>query len=265
MDLKFAIEAILFSAQKPLNLRELRDILNQTADKAEEPEAKPFKKIPEEELTAALAQLEADHAQSGRSYFLACVAGAWQFVSRPEYLPWLRTLYGAKTRPPRLSQPALETLAVVAYRQPVTRAEIEQIRGVAVDGVVATLLERGLIQQAGRAEVVGRPMTYGTTPAFLEYFGLRNLEELPAADELRRIPVERPPSLLTVDPGLATATPDGLKQDPLAGDAGSAGEPVVGTAQTESTTTVEATSPDAPLPADAAAAPAGTGKVEAKL
>jgi len=261
MELRFAIEAILFSSQKPLSLRELRDILNNTADKAEEPEAKVFKKVPEEELTAALAQLEADHAQSGRSYYLACVAGAWQFVSRPEYLPWLRTLYGAKTRPPRLSQPALETLAVVAYRQPVTRAEIEQIRGVAVDGVVSTLLERGLIQQAGRAEVVGRPMTYGTAPAFLEYFGLRSLEELPAADELRRIPVERPPSLLTVDPGLATATPDTLKQEaaPEAAPAAGTADPALGATRTESTAAI-----DPAPPAEAAAPPAAAGAGEAQ-
>src|SRR6185369_4533522 len=82
----------------------------------------------------------------------------------------------------------------------------EQVRGVAVDGVVATLLERGLIENAGRAEVVGRPMTYATTPLFLEYFGLRNLDELPTADELRRIPVQKPESLLTVEGNLATAT-----------------------------------------------------------
>ena len=92
-----------------------------------------------------------------------------------------------KPGPPRLSQPALETLAIIAYRQPITRAEIEQVRGVAVDGVMQTLLERGLVEQVGRAEVVGRPMTYGTTAVFLEYFGLRSLEDLPAADELRRI------------------------------------------------------------------------------
>ena len=115
-----------------------------------------------------------------------CVAGAWQFVTQPEYAGWLRALVGVKARPPRLSQPALETLAIIAYRQPVTRAEIEQIRGVNVDGVMQTLLERGLVEHVGRAEVVGRPMTYGTTALFLEYFGLRSLEGLPAADELRR-------------------------------------------------------------------------------
>jgi len=206
MELKFIIEAILFTSQKPLNLREIREILTASADKGEEHSVKPYKKVREEEIENVLTELEKDHGQSGRSYYLACVAGSWQFVTRPEYMPWLRTLFGVKTRPPRLSQPALETLAIVAYRQPITRAEIEQIRGVAVDGVVATLLERGLIENAGRAEVVGRPTLYSTTPLFLEYFGLRNLEELPAADELRRIPVQKPESLLTVEGNLATAS-----------------------------------------------------------
>ena len=133
-----------------------------------------------------------EHEQAQRSYRLACVAGAWQFVTQPEYAPWLKALVGHKLRPPRLSQPALETLAIIAYRQPITRAEIEQVRGVSVDGVMQTLVERGLVEQVGRAEVVGRPMTYGTTALFLEYFGLRSLEDLPAADELRRIVVQKP-------------------------------------------------------------------------
>jgi segregation and condensation protein B len=131
-------------------------------------------------------------------------------VTQPEYAPWVIALVGLKARLPRLSQPALETLAIIAYRQPVTRAEIEQVRGVTIDGVMATLQERGLVEQVGRAEVVGHPMTYGTTALFLEYFGLRSLEGLPAADELRRIPVTRPEGLLTADPGLATVAPEQL-------------------------------------------------------
>ena len=99
---------------------------------------------------------------------------------------------------------ALETLAIIAYRQPVTRGAIEQIRGVAIDGVMQTLLERRLIEQTGRVEVMGRSMTYSTTPLFLEYFGLRGLEDLPAGDELRRIPLTRPEPLLTTDLGPAT-------------------------------------------------------------
>ena len=104
-----------------------------------------------------------------------------------------------------MTQAALETLAIIAYRQPLTRAEAEQIRGVSVDGVLKMLIDRGLVEQAGRAEVLGRPMTFKTTELFLEYFGLKNLEDLPAADDLRRVPVDKPPGLNTSDPELDTA------------------------------------------------------------
>jgi segregation and condensation protein B len=211
MELKVILEAILFSAQKPLSLKEMRDVFAGAPEHAEGDEnARRLKKVKEAELTGALEELARAHEQGGGSFRLACVAGSWQFVTQPEYAPWLKALVGHKARPPRLSQPALETLAIVAYRQPVTRAELEQVRGVAVDGVMQTLLERGLIEQAGRAEVVGRPMTYATTPGFLEYFGLRSLEDLPAADELRRVVVRKPEGLATVDPGLATAPPEQL-------------------------------------------------------
>ena len=146
-------------------------------------------------MEEALALLQQDYDSLGRSYRLACVAGSWQFVSIPEVAPWVKALVGHRPRPPRLSQAALETLAIIAYRQPLTRAEGEQIRGVAIDGVLKMLLERGLVEQAGRAEVLGRPMTFRTTELFLEYFGLKDLDDLPAADELRRIPVETPSPL----------------------------------------------------------------------
>src|SRR4051812_33872660 len=211
MDLSLILESILFASQKPLSVRELRDLLAGAAEKSDDPVAKEYKKTKEEPLLEALASLEKFYNEANRSYRLACIAGSWQFVSNAEYAPWLKALLGEKNRPSRLSQPALETLTIIAYRQPMTRAEIEQIRGVAVDGVVATLLERGLIENSGRAEVVGRPMQYKTTPQFLEYFGLRSLDDLPAADELRRIPVERPPSLLTVEAGLGPAPPPQVK------------------------------------------------------
>jgi len=210
MELKTIIEAVLFNSQKPLSPKELRDVLSQTAENSEEPLAKSFRKTKDEELIAVLETLAQEHATAARTFRLVCVAGAWQFVSQPEFAPWIKTLVGEKSRPGRLSQPALETLAIIAYRQPLTRAEMEQIRGVAVDGVMQTLLERGIVEQVGRAEVVGRPVLYGTTPAFLEYFGLRGLEDLPAADELRKIPVKKPEALLTVEPGLATAPPEQL-------------------------------------------------------
>jgi segregation and condensation protein B len=211
MELKFILEALLFSAQKPLSTKELKDIFASAPEHAEGNEtARSLKKVKESELETTLEQLAKEHADANRSYHLVCVAGSWQFVTQPDYAPWLKALVGHKVRPPRLSQPALETLAIIAYRQPLTRAEIEQVRGVAVDGVMQTLLERGLIEQVGRAEVVGRPMTYGTTSAFLEYFGLRSLDDLPAADELRRIVVQKPEALVTADPGLATVPPEQL-------------------------------------------------------
>jgi segregation and condensation protein B len=212
MELKFILESLLFSAQKPLSVKELREVLAAAAEaEGADATAKSLAKIKEGELTAALEQLAAEHETAARSYRLACVAGSWQFVTQPEYAPWLKALVGVRIRPSRLSQPALETLAIIAYRQPITRAEVEQIRGVNVDGTMQTLMERGLVEAAGRAEVVGRPPTYGTTTLFLEYFGLRGLEDLPAADELRRIPIAKPPAPVTTDPGLATTPPEQLQ------------------------------------------------------
>jgi segregation and condensation protein B len=214
MELKSILEAILFSAQHPLTPKDLRELLASAAEKSEESTPKEFRKVSTDQITEALEQLASDQDQLGRTYRLMCVAGSWQFATRPDYAPWIKALVGHKVRPPRLSQPALETLAIIAYRQPLTRAEIEQIRGVAVDGVMQTLLERGLVEQTGRAEVPGRPNTYGTTSQFLEYFGLGSLEDLPAADELRRIPIQKPETLLTADhPGLATAPPEGVSSD----------------------------------------------------
>lgn len=224
MELKAILEAVLFSAQKALSLKELREVMSDATQHAEGNEvARAFKKVKEEALTTALEELAREVESANRSYRLVCVAGSWQFVTQPEYAPWLKALIGHRIRPPRLSPPALETLSIIAYRQPITRAEIEQIRGVTVDGVMQTLLERGLVEQVGRAEVVGRPMTYGTTALFLEYFGLRSLEDMPEADELRRIPVQRPEALATADPGLATAPPEQLAlpaEEPSSNDAG---------------------------------------------
>jgi segregation and condensation protein B len=212
MEPKFILEALLFSAQRPMSVKDLRDVLvNAATEENADETAKPFKKIKEEEVAAALEEMAREHAAAGRSYRLVCVAGAWQFVTQPEFSPWLKALVGVKNRPSRLSQAALETLAIIAYRQPVTRAEVEQVRGVNVDGTMQTLLERALVEQSGRAEVVGRPALYSTTPFFLEYFGLRGLDDLPAADELRRIPVERPPAPVTAEPGLATVPPEQLQ------------------------------------------------------
>jgi len=214
MELKSILESLLFSAQKPLSVKELREVLTHAAE-AEDADAtaKSLAKIKDSELTLALEELAREHETAARSYRLACVAGSWQFVTQPEFAQWLKSLVGVKARPTRLSQPALETLAIIAYRQPITRAEVEQIRGVNVDTTMQTLMERGLVETAGRADVVGHPPTYGTTALFLEYFGLRALGDLPAADELRRITIQRPPAPVTADPGLATVPPEPLKAE----------------------------------------------------
>ena len=195
MELKLILESILFSAQKPLSLAELRECMKGAPEHVEEELPKGLAAPKVAAMEEALALLKADYDAMQRSYRLACVAGSWQFVSLADFAPWVKALVGHRPRPPRLSQAALETLAIVAYRQPLTRAEGEQIRGVAIDGVLKMLIDRGLVEPAGRAEVLGRPMTFRTTELFLEYFGLKDLDELPAADELRRIPVESPPPL----------------------------------------------------------------------
>jgi segregation and condensation protein B len=196
MELKDILEAILFSSQKPLSTKELQDILKH-AGEAGEGGAKEFAGAKAAALTAALETLAGEVDSLGRGYRLVCVAGAWQFVTQSDYAPWVRALVGVKNRPTRLSKPALETLAIIAYRQPVTRAQMEEIRGVSVDGVIGTLSERELVEVVGRADAPGRPRTYGTTQLFLEYFGLRGLEELPDAEELRQVPITRPDAPVT--------------------------------------------------------------------
>ena len=183
MNLTQVIEALLFSAQKPLTARELVAAIK-GAGAEDELMPNEFAKASEAQVGAALEQLKIEYVQQGRAFQLAEKAEGWQLVSDPAYAPWVRQLFPA-VKPARLTPPSLETLAIVAYRQPITRADIEAVRGVAVDGVLQNLMERGLVKIAGRAEVPGRPLLYETTQFFLEHFGLRDLDELPNAEELR--------------------------------------------------------------------------------
>ena len=190
MDLRSILEAILFSSQKSLSSKELKEVLVTTAQQTESEAVPGIKSIRESEVSQTLESMRTDYQVSRSAYILKMTAGARHFVSREEYAPWIRTLLGKKNRPPRLSLPALETLAIIAYRQPLTRSEMEQIRGVSVDGVMQTLLERGSVEKVGQADVVGKPTVYGTTTFFEEYFGLSSLDDLPEAEELRRIEVD---------------------------------------------------------------------------
>lgn len=183
MNLTQVIEALLFAGQKPLTARELVSAIKGTGGE-DELTPNEFAKTTEPQVSAALEQLKIEYGQQGRAFQLAEKAEGWQLVSDPAFAPWVRQLFPA-VKPARLTPPSLETLAIIAYRQPITRADIEAVRGVAVDGVLQNLMERGLVKIAGRAEVPGRPLLYETTQFFLEHFGLRDLDELPNAEELR--------------------------------------------------------------------------------
>ena len=184
MTLSRVIEALLFSAQKPLSIRGIATAIKGAEDPAG---AGPneFSRVREAEVAAALEQLKIEYIEQQRSFQLIEKAEGWQLATDPQYAQWVRELFPAP-KPARLSAPALETLAIIAYRQPITRADVEVVRGVNIDGVLQTLMERGLVKIGGRAEIPGRPLLYETTQFFLDHFGLRSLEELPNVEELRK-------------------------------------------------------------------------------
>ena len=160
---KAVIEALLFSSDKPVLIEQIKNAL---------PELEPA------QIRGILEELKSDYENDGRGIRLVEVAGGFQMVTAPSFAAYLKKFYKQK-HTERFSKPALETLAIVAYKQPVTRLEIESIRSVNVDGVVKHLKDLGLIRISGRKKAAGRPFVFGTTRQFLEYFGLRSLEELP--------------------------------------------------------------------------------------
>lgn len=164
---KKIIEALLFASDRPLILDEIKDVLEEFGH---------------QEVKELILELKNEYQNTGRSFQITEVAQGFQLSTDALYAPWLKKLYKIHHKE-RLTTPSLETLAIVAYKQPITRTEIELIRGVNVDGVINTLLERNLIRITGRKEVVGRPFVYGSTREFLEYFGLNSLEDLPKLEE----------------------------------------------------------------------------------
>ena len=178
-NLDAAVEALLFSSDQPLPLSLLAESLEESP----------------ENVAAALERIGLGYADRGAGVELREIAGGWMLVTTATQAEWVGRMLRGKRRM-RLSRPALETLAIVAYKQPVTKSEIEAIRGVDVSGVLATLLERNLVTIRGRSKVVGRPLLYGTTQEFLGYFGLRELSELPRPEELRALVAAREPEQL---------------------------------------------------------------------
>ena len=197
MTLPQVLEALLLAAPRPLSLAEMRAALKSAAEFTEEAAAAALARARDGELTAALVELSDGYREGGHAFQLLETGAGWQITTTAPFAPWVRQLY-PESRPTRLSAPALETLAVIAYRQPIARADIEAVRGVDVGGVVQTLLDRALVRIAGRAEdLPGRPILYATTEFFLEHFGLRTPDELPNREELRRVAL---PTATTPEP-----------------------------------------------------------------
>ena len=166
-DLKNIIESLLFVSEEPLTIERLKQIITGAETKA---------------VREALEELAVDYETRHGGFYLQPVAGGYQIRTRPEYTEWIKRLLQPK--PQRLSKAALETLAIIAYKQPVIRADVEHLRGVDCGGVLRVLLERKFIRVLGRKEIPGRPLIYATTKRFLEVFGLKNLKDLPTPKEI---------------------------------------------------------------------------------
>ena len=166
-DIKNIIESLLFVADEPLTIDRLKKIISSAESR---------------ELREVLEELEADYETRQGGFFLKQVAGGYQIRTRPEYMEWIKRLLQPK--PLRLSKAALETLAIIAYKQPVIRSEVEHIRGVDCGGILRVLLERKFVRVLGRKDIPGRPLIYATTKRFLEVFDLKNLRDLPTPKEI---------------------------------------------------------------------------------
>ena len=178
------LEALLFAATEPMEPARLATLLRDGPEGGQ-----GWPEVKEGEVREELTHL--GERLAPRGLILREVAGGFRIGTAPDLSGWVAKLKGV-VRPPRLSPPALETMAVIAYRQPISRAEIEAVRGVDCSGTLDTLVERGVIRISGRSDAPGRPILYSTTPLFLEHFGLRDLEELPNSEELRRVKLPTP-------------------------------------------------------------------------
>jgi segregation and condensation protein B len=170
-ELKPILEALLFVSHEPVTLERLTAALGM---------------VSKAEVRQTLGQLQAEYEKAERGLQVSEIAGGFQMTTRPEYAPWIKSL-GKTKGAPKLSRSGLESLAIIAYRQPIVRAEIEAIRGVETSGVLRTLLERKLVRIVGRKDVPGRPIMYGTTKYFLQHFGLSELGELPPLREFTEL------------------------------------------------------------------------------
>lgn len=203
-ELREILGALIFGADRPLSVKELRRCLQEVAE-AHGHETAAFASVKESDVAAALGELGVELAQRRCGFVLKEVAGGFRFQSEASCGKWLRHLLSAKTN--RLSRPGLETLAIIAYRQPLARPDIEAIRGVNVDHIIRLLLEMQLIRIVGRSELPGRPFLYGTTSAFLEHFGLKDLNDLKDIEPALLAAREKPGPRKGTEPALAEVFP----------------------------------------------------------
>ena len=166
--IKPIIESLIFAAEEPITLRKLVDIIGD---------------IDSAQVLEAITQLKNDYEIQGRSFQIEEIAGGYQLFTKPEYYEWIAKLR-KKSGETKLSQAALETLAIIAYKQPILRADVESIRGVQSGQIIRLLMEKDLVKVLGRDEALGHPLLYGTTKRFLEYFGLKDIKDLPNIEEL---------------------------------------------------------------------------------
>ena len=188
-ELKQIIGAMLFVRKEPLTVAEISRVLTSTAERRGGITV-DFAKANEKRVREAVAEIEHELTERKLGFHIIEVAGGWRLENDANCGPWLRVML-QKGRGTRLSLPALETLAIVAYRQPCVRSEIEAVRGVAVDAILRNLLEMQLVRVIGRSELPGRPWMFGTTQKFMEHFGLKSLDDLPGTDELRRMEAQQ--------------------------------------------------------------------------
>ncbi|MDB6074527.1 MAG: hypothetical protein JWO89_2167 [Verrucomicrobiaceae bacterium] len=209
MELIKIVEAMLFSYQEPLSVelmcRAVKETAKDIVEAAENEnapevlEAADLVKVNEAQVSQAIQDLIAGYDKDGRSFTVVERATGWRLCAKGDFAEWCRALYPGK-KVQRLSQPALETLAIIAYRQPITRSGMEAVRGVSVDAMVQQLLDRGLIRVEGRAELPGRPLLYGTTEGFLEHFNIKEIDDLPNSQELRRVKLPTAPEAEAAPP-----------------------------------------------------------------
>ncbi len=190
---------MIFAAKHPLSINEMRRILRKVAENKDLLAGK-LAGMREPTIRKILDEVREEFDKLDSGVHLVEIAGGFKFQNDAISGPWVRVLLGMGA-PSRLSQPALETLAIIAYRQPITRSEIESVRGVNVDHVMRTLLEMQLVRIAGRSELPGRPLLYESTERFLEHFGLRNLMDLPSVEELMRVEAKRQKTQKVKEPG----------------------------------------------------------------